>query len=255
MMAVVARLRAKDGCPWDREQTLDSLKRYLIEECYELLDAVDSGDPERHRDELGDVLLQVALHSQIRSEEKLFGLDDVADTLAEKLVRRHPHVFGTAKAEDAAAVLRNWEIIKAGEKKGERRSVLAGVPRHLPALQRAQRIQSRAARVGFDWNRTDEVMEKVEEELAELRRAMRGGKAHRVKEELGDLLFTLVNLSRFQKIEAEDALELTIRKFHERFAYVEEAVHRSGRKMTDCTLAELDSYWNQAKKRRISRRP
>jgi len=248
LLKVVGRLRGEGGCPWDREQTLETLKRYLIEESYELLDAVESGDPDRHREELGDVLLQVALHAQIRKEERRFDFDDVAASLAAKLIRRHPHVFGRTVARDSAAVLRNWERIKADEKAGGRRSVVEGVPRHLPALQRAQRIQSKVARVGFDWSRVDEVMEKVEEELAELRQAMARGDVRFVKEEIGDPLFTLVNLSRFQKIEAEDALELTIAKFLRRFQAVEDLVFQSGRRLGDCSLAELDAYWEEVKK-------
>ena len=248
LLEVVATLRGEGGCPWDREQTLDSLKRYLIEESYELVDAVDSGDPARHLEELGDVLLQVALHAQIRREEGRFSFDDVAGVLADKLIRRHPHVYGGAKAKDSASVVKNWEIIKSGEKATGPRSVVEGIPRHLPALQRAQRIQSRVARVGFDWKRVDAVLEKVEEELGELRVAMKRKNTRMMREEIGDLLFTIVNFSRFQKIEAEEALEQTINKFLARFRMVEERVFASGRRITDCTLAELDGYWNDAKR-------
>jgi tetrapyrrole methylase family protein/MazG family protein len=241
-------LRGKDGCPWDREQTLNSLKRYVIEEAYELLDAVDARDPASHREELGDVLLQVALHARIRQEEGVFDFNDVADAIADKLIRRHPHVFGDVKVADSAAVLRNWEAIKSGEKKGERRSILAGVPRHLPALQRAQRVQSRAARVGFDWPNVRGVLAKLREETAELRNALRRGNRRRISEEIGDLLFTIVNLSRFHHIEAEESLERTTAKFMRRFRAIEDQVHAAGRKLSDCSLAELDAYWDQAKK-------
>ncbi len=248
LLKVVATLRGQGGCPWDREQTLESLKRYVIEESYELVDAVESGDPARHLEELGDVLLQVALHAQIRSEEGRFAFDDVAAALADKLIRRHPHVYGQAKARDSAAVLKNWEVIKAGEKASGPRSVVEGIPRHLPALHRAQRIQSRVARVGFDWKRVDAVLEKVEEEIGELRAAMKRKNARMVREEIGDLLFTIVNFCRFQNVDAEEALELTINKFLARFRIVEARVFASGRKLTDCTLKELDGYWDDAKR-------
>lgn len=248
LLDVVATLRGKNGCPWDREQTLDSLKRYLVEETYELVDAVDSGDPARHLEELGDVLLQVALHAQIRREEGRFTFDDVAAMLADKLIRRHPHVYGDVQARDSAAVVKNWEIIKSGEKASGPRSVVEGIPRHLPALQRAQRIQSRVARVGFDWKRVDAVLDKVAEELDELREAVKRRNTRMLREEIGDLLFTIVNFSRFQKIEAEEALEQTINKFLARFRIVEERVFASGRRLTDCTLSELDAYWDDAKR-------
>ena len=249
LLTVVATLRGEHGCPWDREQTLHSLKRYVIEESYELVDAVESGDPARHLDELGDVLLQVVLQAQIRSEEGRFKFDDVAGALADKLIRRHPHVYGAARARDSAAVVKNWEIIKAGEKKSGPRSVVEGIPRHLPALQRAQRIQSRVARVGFDWKRVDAVLEKVEEEIGELRAALKRKNASLVREEIGDLLFTIVNFCRFRGIEAEEALEQTINKFLARFRHVEARVFAAGRKLTDCTLEELDGYWNDAKRK------
>lgn len=249
VLDVVARLRGENGCPWDREQTLQSLKPFLLEEAYELLDTIDADDPPRHKDELGDVLLQVLLQSQIRKEEGAFTFEDVARHLAEKLIRRHPHVFGDVKAGTSEDVIRNWEAIKKTEKgvaAGDA-SVLDGLPRHLPALQRAQKVQSRASRVGFDWSRTDEVMAKVDEELRELKSAMADGDAVAVQEEIGDLLFSIVNLCRFQKIHAEEALDRTVQKFMRRFRHVEKSVEASGRRLTDCSLEELDVFWNEAK--------
>jgi tetrapyrrole methylase family protein/MazG family protein len=247
LLDVVKRLRGEGGCPWDREQTLDSLKPYLIEESYETLDALESGDPARHAEELGDVLLQIVLHAQIRTEEGAFTFDDLAHRLADKLIRRHPHVFGDVQVSGSREVLRNWETIKAREKKPAE-SILDGVPRHLPALQRAQRMQSRASRVGFDWARTEDVVEKVEEELAEVRKTLDAGDENRTAEEIGDLLFAVVNLSRFLGIHAEQALDGTIAKFLKRFRKVEQRVREAGRGLGDCDLAEMDAHWEAVKR-------
>lgn len=247
LLDVVARLRGEGGCPWDREQTLESLKPYLIEEAYELIDAIDSGDPERHAEELGDVLLQVAIQSRIREEEGVFAFEEVADRLADKLIRRHPHVFGEVVVRDSAEVLQNWEAIKATEQAGDR-SIVEGVPRHLPALQKAQRVQSRVARVGFDWERADEVLDKVEEEIGEIRRAAKSGVRREVREELGDLLFSLVNLCRFESVDAEATLQEAVEKFSRRFQEVERRVWAEGRTTADCTLDELEAHWQVAKR-------
>jgi tetrapyrrole methylase family protein / MazG family protein len=250
LLAVVARLRGEQGCPWDRKQTLESLKTHLVEETYELVDAIDSGDTDQHLDELGDVLLQVALQSRIREENGDFGFDDVAARLAEKLVRRHPHVFGAAVAATPDDVLRHWERIKAVEREntGQPESVIAGVPRHLPALMKAQRVQSRAARVGFDWDHVEDVLRKIDEELVETREALAADEAERVNEEIGDLLFAVVNLCRFQRLDAENALSGAVSKFVRRFQAVEHRIRASGRSMHDCTLAELDAEWDTVKK-------
>jgi tetrapyrrole methylase family protein/MazG family protein len=249
LLDVVRRLRGEDGCPWDREQTLVSLKRYLIEESYELLDAVDSGDPGRHREELGDVLLQIAMQAQIRREEGAFGFDDVAEAVATKLIRRHPHVFGDVTVAGSAEVLRNWELIKAEERRPTGGSALAGVPRHLPALHRAERVQACAARVGFDWEHVGDVKGKIEEELRELAAAMDAADAAQIEEELGDLLFSIVNLCRFLGVHPEDALDGTTAKFTARFQAIERMLVREGRGLKDCTPAELDARWNAVKKR------
>jgi tetrapyrrole methylase family protein / MazG family protein len=249
LLEIVAKLRGEGGCPWDREQTVESLKPYLIEEAYEVIDAIESGDPARHREELGDLLLQIALHAQLRKERGEFAFDDVARAISEKLVRRHPHVFGDVKVSGSGEVLKNWEAIKAGEKEGGLRSALEGVPRHLPALQRAQRIQGRAARVGFDWPDAQGVLEKIQEELGETREALASGDERKIRDEMGDLLFALVNFCRFQRINAEEALEGAIRKFTARFQAVERKFEKDGRRLTDCTLAELDAEWEAVKRR------
>jgi MazG family protein len=250
MLEVVRRLRGEGGCPWDREQTLETLKPFLVEETYELLDALDSGDTDRHRDELGDVLLQVVLQAQIRREGGCFDFDDVANGLADKLIRRHPHVFGDVQAETSGEVLRNWEAIKATEGKvdGKPRSTLAGIPKHLPALSKAQKTQVRAARVGFDWSDVKDVVAKIEEELDETKSALAAKDADNVREEIGDLLFAVVNLCRFQGVEAEEALNATVSKFMRRFQEIEHRVHESGRQMSDCTLHEMDVMWEDVKR-------
>ena len=245
LLQVVERLRGDGGCPWDREQTLDTLKQYLIEECYEVIDALDSGSIEEHREELGDVLLHVALQAKIRNEEGAFSFNDVANGIADKLIRRHPHVFADEEASTSGQVLRNWEAIKVKEKKEP--SVLHGVPRHLPSLQKAQRVQSRVARVGFDWPGTDGVLDKVSEELAETQAAMANGNKEEIEEEIGDLLFAVVNLSRFQNVNAEEALRATIAKFTRRFREVESRLRDEGRKVEDSSLDEMEAHWQAVK--------
>jgi len=248
LIATMARLRGPDGCPWDKEQTLESLKKYLVEESYEVLDAIESGDVERHKEELGDLLLQIAFQSQIREEQGDFCFDDVADRIVQKLVHRHPHVFGDTRVKGTQDVLRNWETLKAAEKdKSAGTEPLGGIPRHLPALHKAHKIQTRAARVGFDWTEVHDVVAKIEEELREVKEALKLGDAEQLREELGDLLFAVVNLSRFRKISAEEALDRTVAKFARRFGDVERRVRQSGKQLADCDLAELDAHWEAVK--------
>lgn len=248
LLALMARLRSNEGCPWDRKQTLSSLKPYLIEECYEALEAIDSGDRQALCEELGDVLLQVVFQAQLCAEEGAFTFDQVAHTISDKLVRRHPHIFGEAVAEDAEAVVRNWEAIKRTEKgDAAPRSAVDGVPRSLPALHKADQVQRRAARVGFDWDAVHQVVAKLDEEVEEVKEALRAGKASAIHEEIGDLLFTVVNLSRFVDANAEELLHRTTEKFIRRFKAVERRLEASGRAMSDCALDELDAVWDQVK--------
>lgn len=247
LLSIIARLRGPGGCPWDQAQTLASLRPYLIEECYELLDAVDDGEPAAHREELGDVLLQVVLHAQIRSESGDFDFESVARVLAEKMIRRHPHVFGDVRVADAGEVVRNWDAIKAKEKPAGADSIVDGIPRELPALQRAQRLQARAAREGFDWPHVSGVWAKVEEEIGETRDAIAAGDAARVEAELGDLLFTVVNLCRFQKVNAEQALRGANRRFARRLRQIEKLLAQDGKRMADVTPDELNRHWDAAK--------
>ncbi len=247
VVSLVDRLRGPDGCPWDREQTLDSLQECLLEEAHELLDAMTGDEPGKHMEELGDVLLQIVMQSRIRREKNEFSFDDVADSLARKLIRRHPHVFGDQSCKDSAEVLKNWEKIKETESPDGKRTLFEGVPPTLPALQKAQRVQSRAARVGFDWREGGPVLDKVEEEIGEVREAADDGRPEMLEEETGDMLFSIVNLCRFYGINAEACLNRTTRKFIRRFGEVEKKVAATGRKLSDCTLEEMDAFWEEVK--------
>jgi len=249
LVQIMARLRGEGGCPWDREQTHESIKPYLIEETYEVLEAIDDQDPAKLREELGDLILQVVFHAQMAEEAGAFSIADVLATISDKLRRRHPHVFGDVKAETAQEVLFNWEQIKQAERRREKgeASLLDGVPRELPALLRAHRLQEKASRVGFDWTEAQEVLRKVEEELVELRTAMEGQAADRTEAEMGDLLFALVNLSRFIAVNPEEALRKTIARFIARFRYIEEELARSGRSLKQASLQDMDALWADAK--------
>jgi MazG family protein len=242
---IVQRLRAPDGCPWDREQTHESLKPHVIEECYELIDAIDDKDDQGMLEELGDLLLQVVLHAQMASEEGRFDFDSVADVISDKLIHRHPHVFGDAKLATSDAVLKQWDAIKRREKT-ERASALDGVPRGLPALAKAQKTQSKAARVGFDWPNAEGSLQKVKEEIEELERVETGEK---LAEELGDLLFSVVNFTRKSKLDAEDLLQAATRKFSERFRKMEALAESQGLNFSSLTLSEMDALWEEVKRR------
>ncbi len=245
---VMKRLRGPDGCPWDREQTMQTLKPCLLEETYELLDAMDGPDLALHLEELGDVLLQVVFQCVIREEEGLFGLNAVAAALTEKLIRRHPHVFGDTVADSAGAVLRNWEAIKSTERgKEPGRSALDGVPATLPALLKAQRVQEKAARVGFDWEDASGATEKLAEELGEVREAVAADDPRRVREEVGDLLFSVVNYCRFLGVDAESALEAANQKFARRFRSVELRAAQQSKRLTEMDLAGMDALWDEVK--------
>lgn len=248
LLAIMKTLRSEQGCPWDREQTLESLKPSLVEETYEVLDAIDSGDRFSLKDELGDLLLQVVFQAQLCNEEGAFDFYDVAETISEKLIRRHPHIFADAQASTAQDVIRNWEAIKQTERRPEKRSVLAGVPKSMPPMQRAFQIQRKAARVGFDWPDVRGVADKVAEELREVEEALSRSDAEALKDELGDLLFAVINLCRFSGCDADEVLKAAVNKFVRRFQHVERAVDASGKKMPECTLNELEALWIEAKR-------
>lgn len=246
LIRVIKKLRSPHGCPWDRVQTHHSLKPYLIEETYEVLDAIDGGKPEVLMDELGDLLLQVVLHAQIASEKKKFDIYDVVKNITAKMVRRHPHVFAKTKVKDVKDVWRNWEKIKKTEK--IQKSILDSIPAALPALYRATKVQKKAARVGFDWPDTRGVLKKIKEEIHEFEEIKAKKNSKKALDEFGDILFSLVNLARKLDLDAEDALRLSTKKFEKRFKYVEEQVNGSGKEFKDYTLAELDKFWEKSKK-------
>src|SRR5213596_1323541 len=241
LVALMTRLRGPNGCPWDRKQTLESLKPFIVEEAYEVVDAIDRGQRAALAEELGDLQLQVVFVAEITREEGSFDIYDVVTSIHDKLVRRHPHVFGDVEAKDAEQVLVNWEKLKNEERKAEDKSLLAGVPQSLPALLKASRLTEKAARVGFDWRRTDDVFSKVEEEIGELREAIASGDASQVHDEVGDLLFTIANIARKLNVNAEEALQSTNRKFSRRFESMETKVHASGRNLDQLTLEEMDA--------------
>ncbi len=251
---IVAHLRAPNGCPWDREQTHQSLRTHLLEESYEALEAIDSGDVASMREEFGDLLLQIVLNAQIASEAGHFTMTDVVKGIHDKIVRRHPHVFGDLELKDVDGVLQNWERLKEKEReklalsgvegKKEDKGLLDGVPLSLPALIQAQEYQDRAARVGFDWPEIEGVLDKVREEIEEIKQAQN---QEQIAAELGDLFFVLVNLARWKKVDAESALRGTNMKFKKRFGYVEQGAKKQGRSLSDMTLDEMDRLWNEAK--------
>ncbi|MCU0237899.1 MAG: nucleoside triphosphate pyrophosphohydrolase [Pyrinomonadaceae bacterium] len=251
LIAVMAKLRSPEGCPWDREQTYESLAQYLLEESYETFDAIQSGDIAHLREELGDVLLQVVFHSQIAAELGDFTIDDVAAEVANKLILRHPHVFGDEKLETANDVLANWDNLKAIERKAsgkvekEKDSILDEVPVTFPSLLEGQKLTKKAAKVKFDWENTEQIFDKLNEETNELREAIQ--KNSNIEEEIGDLLFVVVNLARKLDIDAETALKKTNRKFRTRFSYIEKSLKEKGKNLEDSNLAEMDELWNKAK--------
>jgi tetrapyrrole methylase family protein/MazG family protein len=245
---IVKILRAPGGCPWDAEQSHKSIRRDLLEEAYEVADAIDTDDEVALCEELGDLLLQVVFHSQIATEEESFTLDEVADGICKKLILRHPHVFGNVKAETSEEVLNNWDAIKRDEKEQKTFSdTLKSVPRAFPALMRAAKVQKRAAKAGFDWDNAEDAFKKLPEETEEFRQAVALRDREKMEEEFGDLLFAAVNVSRFYKIDAEAALASATDKFMKRFELVENEVLKSGHQMTDLSLNELDAIWNEVK--------
>lgn len=248
-VAIVQQLRAEDGCPWDRAQTHLSLRRCLVEEAGEFLDAVEEGDYEGMQEELGDLLLQVVLHAQIADEQGKFSLQDVARAENAKLLRRHPHVFADQRANSPGEALQHWERSKAAEPEhSERRpSAMDGIPRSIPGLSRAQKTLSRASKGGFEWSALFDVLAKVEEELSEVKEALEKGAPAQVREELGDLLFTVVNLCRWQNVEAEEAMQEATGKFMRRMRVVEELASEQQKALRDCSLTELSCCWQAAK--------
>ncbi len=243
---LMSRLRGTDGCPWDREQTLESLKKYLIEETYEVAEAIEDEDAEKLKEELGDLLFEIVFVSQICSEKGLFNIRNVIGTVYNKMVQRHPHIFGNAKADSPQEVLNQWHQIKSSQRK----SVLDNIPRSLPALSKAQKIQRNVAGVGFDWEKINDVLAKIEEELGETKRALKSNRRDKVGDEIGDLLFSIVNLARFLKLDAESLLVKANKRFMRRFREIESKLTADGRKLTDFSLKQMDMEWELAKRKK-----
>jgi tetrapyrrole methylase family protein/MazG family protein len=239
----------RKGCPWDRKQTRESLKPFLVEECYEVLEAIEEGNPQKIKEELGDLLFQILFHAEIASERGEFDMGGVIDGISEKMISRHPHVFEKGKAlESAEEVVEQWEEKKKEEGK-LRKSLLEGIPPAMPALLRAHRLQARAARAGFDWDKVDDVMDKLDEEIKEFRAALSKKEQAAIEDELGDIFFVLVNVSRFVGVNPEDALRRTISKFIHRFRHIEMRAEDEGRNLSEMTLEEMDAFWDEAKKK------
>ncbi len=248
LLDIMQILRQPGGCPWDAEQTHSSIRKDLLEEAYEVADAIDNSDDAALCEELGDLLLQVAFHTQIAVENNEFNFDDVTDGICKKLILRHPHVFGDVEVENSAEVLDNWDKIKQKEKHQESYSdTLESVPNAFPALMRAAKVQKRAAKAGFDWDNLDDAFKKLPEEVSELSNAVKSGNKDEIEEEFGDLLFAAVNVSRFLKLDAEYSLNMATDKFIKRFKAVESVVNESGKDMTELSLAELDAIWDKVK--------
>lgn len=235
----------REKCPWDKKQTLESLRHLTIEETYELADAILDNDLQEIKKELGDVLLHIVFYAKIGSEKKAFDIADVANAISDKLVDRHPHIYGDVQVENEEEVKQNWEKLKLKEGK---KSVLEGVPKSLPAVVKANRIQDKVAGVGFDWEEPQQVWEKVQEELSELNEEVRNGNTNKIESEFGDVLFSMINYARFIKVNPENALEKTNKKFIKRFQYLEEAAKKEGKSLDEMSLAEMDVFWNESKK-------
>jgi len=250
LIEIMETLRSEKGCPWDRVQTHDTLKRYLLEETYELIEAIEKKDINGIKEELGDLLLQIVFHSQIAREEGNFDINDVIDTISKKMIGRHPHVFGNAEFKTSEEVLNQWDERKKEEGK-LCSSILEGIPPTLTALLRAYKIQSRVARVGFDWENADGVIDKIKEELNEVEEAIKSGRKSETEEEIGDLLFSIVNLARFFKIDPETALRKTNRKFEERFKKLEELAREKGKNLKEMNLSEMDNLWEDIKNKEL----
>jgi tetrapyrrole methylase family protein/MazG family protein len=253
LIALIKKLRAPDGCPWDQKQTQQDIGKYLLDESYEVIDALKEGNPRHIQEELGDLLFQILFIADIAAESNQFSMVDVMTSIKEKMIRRHPHVFADVTVHSVDDVKNNWQEIKKRERSGTPAAghVFSSIPRSLPALKRAQKITAAASHFGFDWPETGDVLLKLKEELNELAHAQETGNAQKIEEEMGDILFTLVNLSRFIQVDAEQALTGTIDKFLRRFAYITDQLHGRGQSPESATMAEMDALWNEAKEKRI----
>ncbi|MBT3513729.1 MAG: nucleoside triphosphate pyrophosphohydrolase [Nitrospina sp.] len=248
LIKITDTLMGEDGCPWDKVQTRESLKPYLVEETYEVLEALDTNDPEKIKDELGDLLYQILFHSKISSMNGEFDFRDVLNNLSEKMVRRHPHVFKTKELNTPDQVVEQWEEIKKNEKgQANKKSILDNIPKNLPSLIRAQKIQKKATKEGFDWDQINDVFEKLDEEVIEFKEAVLQKKNVDIKNEIGDIIFVITNIAKFYKVDAEEALRSTNNKFIKRFQYIEKKIQEKGKVLKDCPLEEMEFYWQEAK--------
>lgn len=246
LINIIKKLRSPEGCPWDKEQNLYSMKEHLIEETYELVDALDNKDIENIKEELGDILLHVIFHSNIAEEEQLFTLTDVIQTISDKMVRRHPHVFGNLNVESTDEVLQNWDEIKQMEKQ-ERSSILDSIPKGLPSIHKSIELQKKARKVGFDWEKPEDCMDKVVEEFQEFQDAIASGNPAEIDHEMGDLFFAIINMSRFLKTDPDEALRKANLRFFNRFKFIEQQLKEIGRAPESASLKEMESFWNKAK--------
>ena len=250
LIKITETLMGDDGCPWDKVQTRESLKPYLVEETYEVLEALDTNDPEKIKDELGDLLYQILFHSKISSLKGEFDFRDVIDNLSEKMVRRHPHVFKGGKLNTPDQVIGQWEEIKKKENnKANQKSILDSIPINLPSLIRAQKLQKKAAKEGFDWEQINEVFDKLDEEIKEFKEAVLKKNPADIQSEIGDIIFVITNIAKFYKVDAEEALRSTNNKFIKRFQYIEQKIEGKGKTLKDCPLEEMERYWQEAKNR------
>ena len=248
LIKITDTLMGKDGCPWDKVQTRESLKPYLVEETYEVLDALDANDPEKIKDELGDLLYQILFHSKISSLKGEFNFRDVIDNLSEKMVRRHPHVFKEGELNTPDQVVKQWEEIKRNEKnQANQKSILDNIPKNLPSLLRAQKLQKKAAKEGFDWDQISDVFDKLDEEIGEFKEAVLKKKSADIQNEIGDMIFVITNIAKCYKIDAEEALRSTNNKFIKRFQYIEQKIEAKGKTLKDSPLEEMERYWQEAK--------
>jgi len=249
LLEIIRTLRSENGCLWDRKQKKEDIAKYLLEEAYELVDAIDDDSPENLKEEMGDLLFQILFLARISEEAGDFSISDVMQCVAEKMIRRHPHVFGDTRVKDVTEIKANWEDIKKHleNRKDDYSGFFGKIPRSLPSLERAQKITEKASMVGFDWGSTEEVLDKIEEELTEFKASLKTGDANHIREEIGDLLFSLVNLCRFMDVNAEGALSASLMKFVDRFSYIEEKLTERGKDLTKASLEEMDDLWNESK--------
>ncbi len=247
LVKIIDKLRSKKGCPWDKKQNFKSIKEPLLEESYEIIDAINSRDYNKLKEELGDLLIQIVFLSRLAKEKKRFNVYNVIDNAIKKLIRRHPHIFGKIKVKGTKDVLKNWEQIKRAEK-SERKYILDDIPEILPALLKAKKVQNKVSRFGFDWERIDGPVEKLKEEIDEFLQAVKANRKRRIEEEIGDILFSVVNIARFYHINPEEALNSTVKKFIKRFNFIEDSLKKIGKSISESTIDEMDYYWEKSKK-------